>query len=160
MRSYRHWLLWFAGLGAVLALAASVTQSAKAQSYGLVTTSTGGVRNITAATYTAPVGENGYVYTNYGTATSLIITLPLTPPPKQTYTFVCTDAANFYIAFNANTGAVIKGTSGSSSSGGNVVTAGSNTVSVTVTYVGAPSGTSTWVITASNGVAPTNYGLN
>lgn len=115
----------------------------------------GFTKNLTGA-YSAPASEAGYTYTNHGAAGGVVITLPLTPRLGTVYSFICDAAQTNFMAFNAGAGATIKSTSGSSTVGGNVVTAGSNTVCVTVRYEDV----NTWAVVASNGVAVTNYTLN
>lgn len=115
----------------------------------------GPTKNLVGA-YSAPVSEAGYTYTNHGTAVGVIITLPLTPPLGTVFSLICDAAQTAFMAFNANTGSTIKSVSGSSTVGGNVITAGSNTVCITVRYEDV----NTWAVVASNGVAGTNYTLN
>lgn len=164
MKHPRHWVYWLCGLVALAVAGGYVQHDARAQalgpaeSYGLYAVGSvdGPVKNIVAATYAIPASEDGYTYTNYGTAVNLVLTLPLTPRLGWSATFICAASQTSFVAFNANTGAVITSTSGSSTSGGNLVSAGANTLSVKVKYVN----TNTFTVVSSNGVATTNYTLN
>lgn len=164
MKNLRHWALWLGALVLLAGVTVQVQREAHAQTfggagnYGLIANGSvdGPIKNIITSTYAIPASEDGFTYTNYGNAGSLVLTLPLTPRLGWSSSFVCDNAASFFVAFNANTGQIIKGTAGSSSSGGNVVTAGGVTVTIKVKYTN----TNTYAIMASDGVATTNYTLN
>lgn len=75
MKHPRHWLYWFAGLGVVLALAATATEHARAQSlgeggnYGLIAPFAGGTVTtaILAPTSADTTSAPGYAFSGHAT---------------------------------------------------------------------------------------------